>query len=194
MATKTPVAAKKAPAKTAAKAPVKAQVKAPVKPAPKPAPKPPVKPVANAPAKAPAPAKPVAKAPAKAPAREVEVVHARIAKDPAEKFRKRLLAKQEELVHDLARNRQVTEETVDEQAQDMVDRATSAYTREFAFSLSESDRRTLLLIDQALLRIDQGTYGVCVHCQGHMQEKRLEAVPWARHCIDCQELQDKGLL
>jgi len=76
----------------------------------------------------------------------------------------------------------------------MVDRATSAYTREFAFSLSESDRKTLLLIDQALLRLDQGTFGTCVHCQGSVQEKRLEAVPWARHCLECQELQDKGLL
>ncbi len=176
MATKTAPSAKKAPAKApakpAAKAPVKPPAKAPAaaahKTLPKPAPK--------------APAAPAAKAPARA------------SKDPFEKFRKRLLAKQEELVHDLTRNREVTDETVDEQAQDMVDRATSAYTREFAFSLSESDRKTLLLIDQALLRIEQGTYGVCVHCQGQMQEKRLEAVPWARHCIECQEMQDKGLL
>lgn len=169
MATKTPAAAKKTPAKAAAKTPAKAPARASAKPA------------AKAPVKAPPKA-----APKEAPQKP--------ARDPFEKFRKRLLVKQEELVHDLARNRQVTEETVDEQAQDMVDRATSAYTREFAFSLSESDRRTLLLIDQALLRIDQGTYGVCVHCQGHVQDKRLEAVPWARHCIDCQELQDKGLL
>ena len=127
-----------------------------------------------------------AKAAAKTPARP--------SKDPLEKHRQQLLTRQEELLLDISRNRQVTDETVDEQAQDMVDRATSAYTREFAFSLSESDRRTLLLIDQALLRLDQGTYGTCVHCQGHVQEKRLEAVPWARHCLECQELQDKGLL
>ena len=180
MATKTAPSAKKAPVKAPAKPAVKAAVKAPAKP---PA-KAPVAPAHKAPPKpAPkAPARPAAKAPEKA------------SKDPLDKFRKRLLAKQEELVHDLTRNREVTDETVDEQAQDMVDRATSAYTREFAFSLSESDRKTLLLIDQALLRIEQGTYGVCVHCQGQMQEKRLEAVPWARHCIECQEMQDKGLL
>ena len=115
-------------------------------------------------------------------------------KDQFEKYRKRLLVRQEELILDISRNREVTDETVDEQAQDMVDRATSAYTREFAFSLSESDRKALLLIEQALLRIEQGTYGVCVHCQGVVQEKRLEAVPWARHCLECQEMQDKGLL
>jgi DnaK suppressor protein len=176
MATKTSAAAKKTPAKAAAKTPAKTTVKAHAKTAAKTVTKVPAKAAVKAPAKA------AAKAPAKP------------SKDPLEKFRKRLLAKQEELVYDLRRNREVTDETVDEQAQDMVDRATSAYTREFAFSLSESDRRTLLLIDQALLRIDQGTYGVCVHCQGRVQDKRLEAVPWARHCIDCQELQDKGLL
>ncbi len=172
MATKSASAAKKAPAKSATKTPVKASAKASARPAAKATPK-----VAE-------------KVAEKAAPKVVE----KASKDPLEKHRKRLLAKQEELLHDLSRNRQVTDESVDEQAQDMVDRATSAYTREFAFSLSESDRRTLLLIDQALLRLDQGTYGTCVHCQGHVQEKRLEAVPWARHCLECQELQDKGLL
>ncbi len=188
MATKTASASKKAtakaPAKGAARPAAKAAPKGPAKGPAKSAPKVPARVPARAPAKAPVkvapkePVKPVDKSP----------------KDPVEKFRKRLLAKQEELLHDLSRNREVTDESVDEQAQDMVDRATSAYTREFAFSLSESDRKTLLLIDQALLRLDQGTFGTCVHCQGPVQEKRLEAVPWARHCLECQELQDKGLL
>lgn len=152
----------------------------------------------KAPAKT--PVKPAAKVPAK-PAAKVapkspEKPHKdhKDHKDPFDKYRKRLLIRQEELILDISRNRQVTDETVDEQAQDMVDRATAAYTREFAFSLSEADRKALLLIEQALLRIEQGTYGVCVHCQGIVQEKRLEAVPWARHCLECQEMQDKGLL
>jgi DnaK suppressor protein len=115
-------------------------------------------------------------------------------KDGLEKTRKRLLSKREELLRDLAKNREVSDETVDESAQDMVDRATSAYTKEFAYSLSENDRRILLLIDQALERLEAGTYGTCVHCGQPCQEKRLEAVPWARHCLDCQELQDKGLI
>ena len=147
----------------------------------------------KAPAKAPAkPAAKVAPKPSEKPHKEHK--DHKDPKVPFEKYRKRLLVRQEELILDISRNRQVTDETVDEQAQDMVDRATSAYTREFAFSLSESDRKALLLIEQALLRIDQGTYGVCVHCQGVVQDKRLEAVPWARHCLECQEMQDKGLL
>jgi DnaK suppressor protein len=115
-------------------------------------------------------------------------------KDGLEKTRKRLLSKKEELLKDLAKNREVSDETVDESAQDMVDRATSAYTKEFAYSLSENDRKVLILIDQAFERLDAGTYGTCVHCGQPCQEKRLDAVPWARHCLDCQELQDKGLI
>jgi len=45
-----------------------------------------------------------------------------------------------------------------------------------------------------LERVKDGTYGLCVSCQGEVQVKRLEAVPWARHCIECQEKQDEGLL
>jgi DnaK suppressor protein len=115
-------------------------------------------------------------------------------KESGEKVKKRLLAKRDELLNDLAKNREVSDETVDESAQDMADRATSAYTKEFAYSLSESDRKILLLIDEALGRLETGTFGTCVNCGQPVQEKRLEAVPWARHCLDCQELQDKGLL
>ncbi len=120
-----------------------------------------------------------------------------VKKDPgasAEKMRKKLLVKREELLVDLQKNREVSDESVEESAQDMADRATSSYMREFAYSLSEADRKILVLIEEALTRLDTGTYGTCVNCAQTVQEKRLEAVPWARHCIDCQELQDKGLL
>ena len=115
-------------------------------------------------------------------------------KDQTEKVRKRLLAKRDELLADLAKNREVSDESADESAQDMADRATSSYMKEFAYSLSETDRKILLLIEQALVRLDAGTFGTCVHCAQPVQEKRLDAVPWARHCLDCQELQDKGLI
>ena len=111
----------------------------------------------KAPAKAPAkPAAKVAPKPSEKPHKEHkehrEHKERKDPKDPFEKYRKRLLVRQEELILDISRNRAVTDETVDEQAQDMVDRATSAYTREFAFSLSEADRKALLLIEQALLQ------------------------------------------
>ena len=50
------------------------------------------------------------------------------------------------------------------------------------------------LIDEALREITAGSYGECSHCGKPIQRKRLEAVPWARHCLDCQDLQDRGLI
>jgi len=51
----------------------------------------------------------------------------------------------------------------------------------------EHDRR-------ALKRIQSDEYGVCANCQEELQQKRLEAVPWAKHCIACQEKMEQGLL
>src|SRR5205807_539504 len=68
------------------------------------------------------------------------------------------------------------------------------YTTEFLFGMTNTDRSLLNLIDAALKRIQADEYGVCANCQEEMQQKRLEAVPWAKHCIACQEKMEQGLL
>ncbi len=78
--------------------------------------------------------------------------------------------------------------------QDVADMAVESYTKEFMFGKSSGDRHILLMISEALDRIEDKTYGVCVNCENPIQPKRLEAVPWARHCIQCQGLLEKGLL
>jgi RNA polymerase-binding protein DksA len=86
------------------------------------------------------------------------------------------------------------EETSEELTQDIADKAVSSYTREFLYSLTDGERSTLLQIDDAIARIDDGSYGFCVNCGQVMAEKRLTAVPWAPYCVDCQELSEKGML
>jgi DnaK suppressor protein len=49
----------------------------------------------------------------------------------------------------------------------------------------------LKMINAALGRIDDGTYGECLNCGQEIGPKRLEAIPWARYCITCQELIDR---
>ncbi len=51
-----------------------------------------------------------------------------------------------------------------------------------------------MLIDEAFERVKNDTYAVCTNCNNPIGEKRLQAVPWTPFCIDCQELQEKGLL
>jgi DnaK suppressor protein len=89
-----------------------------------------------------------------------------------------------------ADGRQVDEEVT----QDIADKAANSYTKEFLFHQSDDNRRILQLVNEALERLKNGSYGLCVACQEEVQVKRLEAVPWARHCIECQEKQEKGLL
>jgi len=81
-----------------------------------------------------------------------------------------------------------------EVTQDPADKASNSYTKELLFSQSTADRFLLQLVEEALRRISDGEYGVCTHCEKEVQPKRLEAVPWAKHCIICQDLQERGLL
>ena len=119
---------------------------------------------------------------------------ARLTKKELEKYRKLLEEKKAALSAEIAKTRSAEEETTEESTQDIADKAVSSYTREFLYSLTDGERHTLLRIDDALLRIDAGTYGFCVNCNTAMTEKRLNAVPWAPYCLDCQELAEKGML
>ncbi len=115
-------------------------------------------------------------------------------KKKLEVYRKRLVGKQEELVRLVSKSDHDGREADEEGTQDIADKAANAYTKEFLFHQSNDNRQILQLVDEALERIKTGSYGVCVACHHEVQTKRLEAVPWARHCIECQEKQDQRLL
>ena len=119
---------------------------------------------------------------------------ARMTKKDMEKYRRLLEDKKSSLSAELAKTRSAEEETTEESTQDIADKAVSSYTREFLYSLTDGERTTLLQIDDALVRVEEGTYGFCLNCGQPMTEKRLNAVPWAPYCLDCQELSEKGML
>ena len=79
-------------------------------------------------------------------------------------------------------------------AQDIADRASSSYTKEFLFARSNNDRQFLQMVERALSNIAIGSYGECEQCGNEINQRRLDAVPWARHCIVCQEKQERGEL
>jgi DnaK suppressor protein len=118
----------------------------------------------------------------------------RMNKKDLEKYRRLLDEKKNALSAEIAKTRSAEEETTEESTQDIADKAVSSYTREFLYSLTDGERNTLLHIDDALGRIEDGTYGFCLNCSTAMTEKRLNAVPWAPYCLDCQELSEKGML
>lgn len=109
-------------------------------------------------------------------------------------FRDKLLARREGLVGQVQQAEMYSRERDAEATQDPADMAANAYTKELLVSMSDNDRQLLNLIDEALERIEDGEYGKCVRCGAALPEKRLDAVPWARHCVQCQDLQERGLL
>ena len=102
-----------------------------------------------------------------------------------EQYKNRLLEKQEELRQLVVKSEQDGREA---------DEAANSYAKEFLFHQSDDQRRILQLVEEALHRIAKGDFGSCVACEKDVQKKRLKAVPWARHCIGCQEKQEQGLL
>lgn len=111
-----------------------------------------------------------------------------------EVLKKQLEQRRDDLRSTMTKNAQDGREASEESSQDIADRATSSYTKEFLFTQSANDRNLLQMVEGALVRISEGTYGDCVSCGNEINPKRLEAVPWARHCIGCQEKLEKGEL
>jgi DnaK suppressor protein len=102
-------------------------------------------------------------------------------KKKLDSFKKRLETRQQELRRMVSRTQQDGRSADEDTAQDIADRAASSYTKEFLFHQSNNDRQLLQMVDAALSRKE-------------INPKRLEAVPWTRHCIECQEKLEQGRL
>jgi len=109
-------------------------------------------------------------------------------------FKESLLEKKQQILETFTKNKSYGREADGEATQDIADKAANSYTKEFLFSLSNSERELLQQVDEALVRIAERRFGVCASCDDAMNLKRLEAVPWARLCISCQEKQESDQL
>lgn len=112
-------------------------------------------------------------------------------KTEAKEVKKNLLAERENVVTKLKGSDLSID---DSETPDPVDLAVSNYSKNVQLALSENESRQLELIDQALERLDDDEYGICQNCEKEINPKRLAAIPWARYCLDCQELREQGLL
>ncbi len=109
-------------------------------------------------------------------------------------YKKKLQTRREELLRVIARTEQEGREADEDPTVDLADKAANSYTKEFLFGQTHNDRALLQLVDDALRRIKEESFGQCVSCEQELQQKRLEAVPWTRYCINCQEKQERGQL
>ena len=104
------------------------------------------------------------------------------------KYRNILETKQAEL-QQVIRNREAI--TI-EKSPDALDEVQHAAERELAIRNLDRESSLLRNVRAALRRMDEGNFGVCLHCEEDISPKRLNAVPWTPYCIQCQEAADRN--
>ena len=110
-----------------------------------------------------------------------------MSKSELKQFKNILEAKQAEL-EQLVRNR---DGITIEKSPDALDEVQHASERELAIRNLDRESNLLRNVRAALRRIEEGSFGVCLHCEEDINPKRLHAVPWAAFCIQCQEMADR---
>ncbi len=103
-------------------------------------------------------------------------------------YKKILEAKQDEL-EQIVRNRDAI---AIEKSADALDEVQHASERELAIRNLDRESNLLRNVRSALRRIDDGSFGTCLHCEEEISPKRIAAVPWAPYCIQCQEQADRN--
>jgi DnaK suppressor protein len=114
-------------------------------------------------------------------------------------FKKLIMQRKEEIVTEI---NHISEDTLKKSQRDaagdisgytyhMADIATDTYDREFSMGIASNERKIIYDIDDALKRIEDGSYGTCEDCKGIIAKTRLKAIPYARLCLKCQERREK---
>jgi len=103
--------------------------------------------------------------------------------------RERVSASIQHLQEEGSLEEETEEETYDNH---LADSATATLNREIDYTLEENSEHVLTAIDEALERIESGTFGTCGRCGKPIAEDRLEAIPYANRCIDCKRLEERG--
>lgn len=114
-------------------------------------------------------------------------------------FRKLILKNKEKILDEIKR---ISEDTLKKSQKDaagdisgytyhMADVASDTYDREFSLGLASNERQSLYELDDAIKKIEEGTFGICEECKSVITKTRLKAVPFARLCVKCQEKKEK---
>ncbi|MBA2526540.1 MAG: TraR/DksA family transcriptional regulator [Pyrinomonadaceae bacterium] len=103
-----------------------------------------------------------------------------------EHFRNLLVSQLPQLTEHIREDQAAALELSDDGVKDSSDLSMMDVNKELALRLGERESQMVADIDQALLRIEEGSYGICGRCSRQIDERRLEVLPTARYCADCQ--------
>lgn len=102
-----------------------------------------------------------------------------------------LLRMREDLVRDISRRTKTTAEGTAPDIGDILDSVSEERTRELDMILTDREKKKLLQIDDALDRIEDGSYGLCEECGVKIPKGRLKVMPFAKCCVECQEKMER---
>lgn len=108
------------------------------------------------------------------------------------RFKKILLKEREQIVGDVKQSYESSQEMGQDGTQDIGDEAANIYNKQILLSINETERLRLQEVDEALDRIENGTYGICEECGGPISLRRLEVRPVAKYCVPCLTKLEKG--
>ena len=103
---------------------------------------------------------------------------------------RRMLEERRSEIHDKLRAIREEIPSYQDEVRDTEEQSVTDFAQEMDFALMEMKAQTLIRIDEALQRVDQGTYGTCDECGQDIAEARLKAVPFALLCLECQEREE----
>ena len=106
-------------------------------------------------------------------------------------IKKMLIKTREELLEEIARNRKMEADELKNEIGDLYDSADNERDRQLSHILNDRDRTKLIAIDEALERIEDGSYGVCEECGKKIAPNRLKVMPFADLCVPCKSNMEK---
>ncbi len=104
-----------------------------------------------------------------------------------ERITEKLSLRREQILGFLKRLDDEAQELDTDSAQDIADRTVLSMSKESLFERTSQQRTVLRMVDGALRRISDGSFGVCTSCGDDISARRLEALPWTQYCLRCQE-------
>ncbi len=131
--------------------------------------------------------------------REASRLKKKLDKKQLDEYRRLITRRKSEILDDI---NHITEDTLKKSQKDasgdisgytyhMADVATDTYDREFSLSIASNERQFVYELDDALKRIEEGTFGICEDCKSLITKARLKAIPYARLCLNCQQKREK---
>ena len=131
--------------------------------------------------------------------REASRLKKKLDKKQLDEYRRLITRRKSEILDDI---NHITEDTLKKSQKDasgdisgytyhMADVATDTYDREFSLSIASNERQFLYELDDALKKIEEGTFGTCEDCKSLITKTRLKAIPYARLCLNCQQKREK---